>query len=98
MWRHLFSRSPLPADGVRLTLPDGTPMLARPIRPDDAPRFVAGYEKLSERSRRLRFFGQVSSLSSRQLDFLTAPDGRKPIQRIFAQYELVVRQSAPALP
>jgi hypothetical protein len=54
---------------------DGQPVQFRSTRPDDAAAFVASYELLSERSRRLRFFGQISSLSSKQIDFLTHPDG-----------------------
>ena len=39
----------------------------------------------------------VALLQERIAENNTSPDGRKPIQRIFAQYELVVRQSAPAI-
>jgi len=39
----------------------------------------------------------VALLQDRIAESNTSPDGRKPIQRIFAQYELVVRQSAPAI-
>lgn len=49
------------------------------VLPAHAQRFTAGYEQLSEQSRRMRFFGQVSSLSSKQLAFLTRPDGRNHI-------------------
>lgn len=49
------------------------------VTPLHAPRFTAGYEHLSEQSRRMRFFGQISSLSSKQLEFLTKPDGRNHI-------------------
>ncbi len=40
------------------------------------PLFVEGYKRLSPESRRMRFFGQVSELSSKQLDFLATPDGQ----------------------
>lgn len=55
---------------------DGLQVQVAPVSPAHAPRFEAGYQKLSEQSRRMRFFGQISSLSSRQLEFLTRPDGR----------------------
>jgi len=55
---------------------DGLHVQVAPVTPAHAPRFEAGYQRLSEQSRRMRFFGQVSSLSSRQLEFLTRPDGR----------------------
>ena len=54
---------------------DGLRVQVTPVTPAHAPRFEAGYQKLSEESRRMRFFGQVSGLSSRQLEFLTRPDG-----------------------
>jgi RimJ/RimL family protein N-acetyltransferase len=55
---------------------DGLRVQVSPIRPEHAPRFEAGYQQLSEASRRMRFFGQLSGLSSKQLEFLTRPDGR----------------------
>ncbi|ROH93202.1 N-acetyltransferase [Stagnimonas aquatica] len=55
---------------------DGLRVQVSPVRPEHAPRFEAGYQQLSEASRRMRFFGQLSGLSSKQLEFLTRPDGR----------------------
>lgn len=62
-----------------VTLPNGLPVQVAFVTPAHAPRFTAGYEHLSEASRRMRFFGQISSLSSKQLAFLTHPDGRNHI-------------------
>lgn len=76
MFSSWLPRASLPATGLLRTLPDGLQVLVRPVVPEDAPRFIAGYERLSEQSRRLRFFGQVSGISSRQLEFLSRPDGR----------------------
>ena len=73
MFQHWFAKPPGTFDHV---LADGLRVQVAPVVPAHAPRFEAGYQRLSEQSRRMRFFGQVSSLSSRQLEFLTRPDGR----------------------
>lgn len=57
------------------TLPDGTPISVRPIRPEDKPLLEAGMERLSERSRRLRFLTATNRLSRSQLAYLTEVDG-----------------------
>lgn len=61
---------------IRAALPDGTPVLVRPVRPEDKPLLVAGMERLSERSRRLRFLTATDHLSRQQLTYLTEVDGR----------------------
>ncbi len=58
------------------TLPDGAQIVVRPIRPEDKPLLVAGMERLSERSRRLRFLSGVDHLSRQQLAYLIEIDGR----------------------
>lgn len=55
-------------------LASGLTARVRPIRPEDAARFERGYPRLSETSRRQRFFGQASALSRTQLRFLTEID------------------------
>jgi acetyltransferase len=61
----LLSPQALPLPAIRpyplqyrsgLTLRDGTPVVIRPIRPDDEPLLVAFHEKLSEQSVYLRYF------------------------------------------
>lgn len=47
-------------------LRDGTPVLIRPIRPDDAPRLQEGFRRLSPRSIYLRFLEAYKELSDRQ--------------------------------
>ncbi len=68
-----------PPDQFDATLPSGLAVQVAFVTPAHGPRFTAGYSQLSEQSRRMRFFGQVSSLSSKQLEFLTRPDGRNHI-------------------
>ena len=77
MLKRLFAKT-LPSP-FNFQLPDGLAVQVAVVSPAHAPRFVLGYEKLSEQSRRMRFFGQVSGLSSKQLAFLTKPDGRNHI-------------------
>lgn len=76
-FRNWFRQPPPSAFDV--ALPSGLALQVAFVGPQHAPRFTAGYEQLSEHSRRMRFFGQVSSLSSKQLEFLTRPDGRNHI-------------------
>ena len=69
---------PLPLDPLpsafEFLLAHDVRALVRQVHTDDAPRFERGYQTLSEQSRRLRFFGQSSQLSTRQLQFLTQLD------------------------
>lgn len=69
----------IPPAAFDVVLPSGLKMQVAFVTPAHAPRFTAGYARLSEHSRRMRFFGQISSLSSKQLEFLTKPDGRNHI-------------------
>ncbi|MBV9196216.1 MAG: GNAT family N-acetyltransferase [Solirubrobacterales bacterium] len=57
-----------------LRLRDGSEVVIRPIGPDDRDRLRAGFEGLSDRSRYLRFHGAMTSLSERQLSYLTEID------------------------
>lgn len=53
---------------------DGTPMLVRPIRPEDKALLVKGFNALSPESRYRRFFHQIDHLSAAQLEYLTEVD------------------------
>lgn len=55
-------------------LSDGTRVMIRPLLRSDRRELAAGFERLSERSRRLRFFSAPSRLSNGQLDYLTEID------------------------
>jgi len=63
-----------PVTGENLRLRDGSGVLVRPVRPDDKPLFVAGFERLSDESRYLRFMGHKKALSLRDLTFFTELD------------------------
>lgn len=58
------------------TLADGTRIVVRPIRHDDAPELRRAFERLSPESRYRRFFGAVDALDDATLAYLTNVDGR----------------------
>lgn len=62
----------LPHDAVRR---DGGRVVIRALRPDDGPAIAAGFERLSPRSRFMRFFSAMPRLSPTVLGLLTAVDG-----------------------
>jgi GNAT superfamily N-acetyltransferase len=53
---------------------DGHRILFRPIRPDDKEALKDGFERLSPRSRYMRFFRAIDHLSDAQLRYLTEID------------------------
>lgn len=55
-------------------LRDGTPVLLRPVLPEDRWRLIEGFEQLSRVSRYLRFFSGINRLSEEQLTYLTEVD------------------------
>jgi RimJ/RimL family protein N-acetyltransferase len=62
-----------PAGGVRLA--DGTTITLRPLLPGDGHLLVAGFDRLSDRSRYRRFLSPVPRLTPSMLSFLTSVDG-----------------------
>ncbi len=58
-----------------LTLPDGTPVIVRAVRPDDKPLLADGFAHLSEQSRFRRFLHHKARLSAAELRFFTEVDG-----------------------
>jgi RimJ/RimL family protein N-acetyltransferase len=60
-----------------LTLRDGTRVRMRPIRPDDAPRLVAAYDRLSRDTRYQRFFSVMRRLPPDWARFLATVDGAR---------------------
>lgn len=59
----------------RYRLRDGTPVLVRPILPEDKGRMQDGLRRLSPESRYHRFMAAISELSDEQLRYLTEVDG-----------------------
>lgn len=58
-----------------LSLPDGTTILVRPVRPSDKEEFRRGFARLSAASRFFRFLGERKELSDEDLRYLTEVDG-----------------------
>ena len=67
---------PLSPEGVEHRLSDGKRVVLRPIRPTDADELRAGFGRLSERSRFLRFFTPMAELSDDWTRRLTQLDHR----------------------
>jgi RimJ/RimL family protein N-acetyltransferase len=65
---------PPPDTRLHLALEDGTPVLLRPVTPEDRPRLAEGLKRLSPRSRLSRFFSPFPHLSEDQLRYLTDVD------------------------
>jgi GNAT superfamily N-acetyltransferase len=65
---------PLRLEQYRTALRDGTPVLVRPIRPDDKALLRKGFERLSPASRYRRFLSPVDELSDAELAYLTEID------------------------
>src|SRR5579884_4040133 len=57
-------------------LADGSRVMIRPLLPSDRAALAAGFESLTPRSRRLRFFSAEMALSEAQLDYLVKVDYR----------------------
>ncbi len=60
--------------GFNYTLQSGEKLYVRPVLPEDKERLARGYEMLSERSRRLRFFIPLKYLHEDILRYLTEID------------------------
>ena len=74
-----------------ITLSDGTQILVRPIRPDDEPRLVELYSRLSHDTRYQRFFSVMQRLPPDWAHFLANVDYKR-------RFALVVEQpDDPAL-
>src|SRR5947207_5929492 len=59
---------------MRFTLRDGSPVVVRPILPEDRDRLVEGFARLSDESRYRRFGTPVRRLTDEQLRYLTEID------------------------
>jgi hypothetical protein len=64
------------SEGVLRRLPDGAPILIRPIRADDKRMLGNGLRHLSPQSVQRRFLTPERSFSRAELRYLTEVDGR----------------------
>lgn len=69
-----MERARIPSESFEATLEDGTPILFRPITPDDKERLQAGFERLSPESRYRRFFRAIDEFTKADLRYLTEID------------------------
>src|SRR5690242_6847741 len=60
----------------RASAPDEFPFVIRPISPADGHLLLDGFDRLSDESRRLRFLGAKTVLTSREVSYLTDVDHR----------------------
>ena len=65
-----------------VVLRDGTQVHVRPIRPEDAPRLVAAYDRLSAHSAYQRFFSAMRRLPPNWARFLATVDYRRRLALI----------------
>jgi RimJ/RimL family protein N-acetyltransferase len=72
---------------VLARLPDRTPVLVRPIRPDDKRLLANGLRHLSETSIQRRFLSGKARLSTSELRYLTEVDGHSHVALV-AEYPL----------
>lgn len=63
-----------PPISFECSLPDGTPVLIRPILPEDRDRLRDGFARLSELSRYRRFMTALDELTEEQVRYLTEID------------------------
>ena len=71
---------PRPSDEpepIRAVLRDGSEIVVRRLSAEDAPDVEAGFARLSEESRRLRFLTSKPRLSASELRYLTEVDGHR---------------------
>lgn len=66
--------TPLLPEAFQYALDDGTPILVRPVGPEDAPRLQEGFRRLSALARRRRFLDSLSELSHEQALHLLKTD------------------------
>lgn len=66
--------SQAPAESLTTALRDGTPVLIRPVTPDDKPILREAFARLSQETRYRRFMHPVKELSEKELEYLTRID------------------------
>ncbi len=69
-------------------LRDGTQVLLRQIRPDDAPGLLRAFERLTPLSRYRRFLGPKEGLTASELSYLTEVDGVRHFALIAIRLEV----------
>jgi RimJ/RimL family protein N-acetyltransferase len=74
-WRRLPGHRPWPAvKGRPVALRDGSKVLIRQVQPADAQLLADGFDRLSDKSRRMRFLARKDRLSAAELRYFTDVD------------------------
>jgi RimJ/RimL family protein N-acetyltransferase len=73
-------------------LPDGAPVLIRPIRPDDKGMLADGLRRLSPESAQRRFLTPKRSFSRTELRYLTEVDGRDHVALVVEPFGTAERR------
>ena len=73
-------------------LPDGAPVLIRPIRPDDKGMLADGLRRLSPESAQRRFLTPKRSFSRTELSYLTEVDGRDHVALVVEPFGAAERR------
>ena len=73
-------------------LPDGAPVLIRPIRPDDKGMLADGLRRLSPESAQRRFLTPKRSFSRTELRYLTEVDGRDHVALVVEPFGYAERR------
>ncbi|MEM7435484.1 MAG: GNAT family N-acetyltransferase, partial [Myxococcota bacterium] len=77
-----------------VALSDGRRIRLRPIRPTDKEFLIEGFEQLSDEARYARFMTHKTSLTDRELKYLTEVDGVNHFAMIAMQPKMVTRHRA----
>ncbi|MET0467773.1 MAG: GNAT family N-acetyltransferase [Aeromicrobium sp.] len=81
---------PVPAWEADVLLKDGRVAQIRPIVPEDAPRFVAFYDRVSAESKYFRFFAPYPRLSDRDVARFTTVDHDKRVAFVVTQQDDII--------
>lgn len=65
------------ATATRIELRDGTPIVVRPITPEDKPLLLEAFNRMSDESRRHRYLTPATELTPEDLAYLTEVDHRR---------------------
>jgi len=81
---------PVPAWEADVLLKDGRVAQIRPIVPEDAPKFVEFYDRVSAESKYFRFFAPYPRLSDRDIERFTTVDHDRRVAFVVTQHDDII--------
>lgn len=84
------SRHPVPEWEADVLLKDGRVAQIRPIVPEDAPKFVEFYDRVSAESKYFRFFAPYPRLSDRDIERFTNVDHDRRVAFVVTQHDEII--------